>query len=205
MPASNLPFRVLVITDRRVAKVHGGLVPAVEECLRHGGEGVAVMLRDKDLPTPERQVIAERLRPICRAAGALLLIHGDPGLAARVDADGIHVPDSPAGRDLLSRADSNWVLGASCHSHEGLTDARAAGAHYATLSPILPSPGKGSPIGFGALNTPVDLPVFALGGLGATHADLVRGAGGAGVAGIRAFMGAGDVAGAVRSCREAFA
>ena len=163
------------------------------------------MLRDKDLPTPKRQVLAERLRPICRAAGALLLIHGDPGLAARVDADGIHVPDSPAGRDLLSRADSNWVLGASCHSHAGLTDARAAGAHYATLSPILPSPGKGPPIGFGALNTPVDLPVFALGGLGATHVDFVREAGGAGVAGIRAFIGAGDVAGAVRSCREAFA
>ena len=205
MPASNLPFQVLVITDRRVARVHGGLVPAVKKCLRHGGSGVAVMLRDKDLATTERQEIAERLRPICRAAGALLLIHGDPRLAARVEADGLHVPDSPAGRELLSQADSNWVLGASCHSHAGLADARDAGAHYATLSPILPSPGKGSPLGFGALRAPVDLPVFALGGVGAAHADIVRRAGGAGVAGIRAYLGVGDVAGAVRSCREAFA
>ncbi len=205
MPASNLPFRVLVITDRRVARVHGGLVPAVEACLRYGGEGVAVMLRDKDLPTPKRQVIAERLRPICRAAGALLLIHGDPGLAARIDADGLHVPDSPAGRELLAKADSNWVLGASCHSHDGLTDAQAAGAHYATLSPILPSPGKGPPLGFGALKTPVDLPVFALGSVGAVHSDIAMEAGAAGVAGIRTFLGAGDVARAVRSCREAFA
>lgn len=131
-------------------------------------------------------------------------MHTDVELARAVGADGVHVADTEDARRLLDEADDDWILGASCHGRASLRAAATAGAHYATLSPILPSPGKAAPgheLGFDALEGPWPIPVLALGGLGPQHYRTARAAGAWGIAGIRAFL-TGDVAQAVRSCQE---
>jgi thiamine-phosphate pyrophosphorylase len=205
LPASSpLPFTVLLVTDRRATSLP--LPEAVARALGGDGRGVAVLLRDKDLPQPERAGLARALRRVTTDVGARLLVHGDVALARAVGADGIHVADDPDARALLAEADSDWILGASAHSACGVHEAAACGAHYATLSPILPSPGKAAPgqeLGWGALRGPWPVPVLALGGLGPASLPTALQAGAWGIAAIRAFLDPDTGAAAVRSCREA--
>lgn len=175
----------------------------VARALEGASESVAVLLRDKDLDAPPRSDLAVQLRRVTRDAGVRLLIHGDLALARAVGADGIHVSDAAHERARLADADPAWLLGASCHDEAGIADAARGGAHYATLSPILPSPGKGPALGLDALRGPFPLPVLALGGVGPAEAGAAVQAGATGVAGIRAFLAADDPAGAVRSALEA--
>lgn len=184
---------LLLITDRRVAPV----VASIRAALAGGGDNVGVLLRDKDLPRPERARLAEALLPLCEAAGAVLLVHGDVDLARSLGC-GLHLPDGAAPRPPLP------LVGVSRHSARGLSASRAF--DYATLSPVLPSPGKGPALGwerFAGLARSAPLPCLALGGLGPAHAATARAHGAAGLAGVRGWLAADDPAGAVRSTREA--
>ena len=204
MPASDpLPFRLLLITDRRSCR--SPLPEQVARSLDGDGAGVAVLLRDKDLAPGPRASLAERLRRVTDDVGAKLLIHGDLALARAVGADGLHASDDATGRQLLRDAGADWLIGASCHGPTGVHDAARAGARYATLSPILPSPGKAEPgeeLGKQALGGPFPVPVFALGGMSAVSCAEALAAGAWGIAAIRAFLDPVHGAAAVRSCRE---
>jgi len=195
------PPRLLLITDRRCVPAGRTLPEQIARALVGAPAEVAVLLRDKDAEDIERRRLAEDLRTVTADANVRLLIHGDLILADAVGADGVHVADDAAARARLADADPTWLRGASCHGAASLADA-AQVAHYATLSPILASPGKGAPLGLDALDGH-PLPVLALGGIGPSAAgDAVR-AGAWGVAGIRAYLAAADPAGAVRSTLEA--
>lgn len=173
------------------------VVESVRVALAGGGDGVGVLLRDKDLPRTERARLAEALLPLCEAAGAVLLVHGDVELARSLSC-GLHLPDGDAPRPSLP------LVGVSRHSAQGL--AASGDFDYATLSPVLPSPGKGPVLGwerFADLARSAPLPCLALGGLGPAHAAIARSHGAAGLAGIRGWLAADDPAGAVRSTREA--
>ena len=206
MRGSNGIFSVLLITDRRAVPDGTDLLSQVERALDGDPEGLAILLRDKDLPFSDRASLGEPIRRAAADAGVPFLVHGDVALTRALAADGLHVQDSAAARSLLQNADTSWILGASCHSPTGIADAANAGAHYATLSPICPSPGKaapGSQLGFGALAGPWPLPILALGGITPGHAAQAQASGAHGIAAIRAFLGAEDPASAVRSCLEA--
>jgi thiamine-phosphate pyrophosphorylase len=93
-------------------------------------------------------------------------------------------------------------LGVSCHDPSGLRRAADGGADYATLSPVFDSPNKGPALGierFAAFARAAPLPVFALGGVQARHAEQLRAAGARGLAVISAVFGAADPAAAVRA------
>lgn len=206
MPGSDRLFSVLLITDRRAVPDGTSLLSQIQRALEGAPAGLAILLRDKDLPFAERATLGAPLRRAAAEAGVPFLVHGDPALTRALGADGMHVPDSAAARSSLGFADESWVLGASCHSAAGIRAAAEAGAHYATVSPILPSPGKssrGSELGFAALTGPWPVPVLALGGITPSHAAQARASGAHGIAAIRSLLGAEDPAAAVRSCLEA--
>lgn len=128
----------------------------------------------------------------CRAAGAALLLHGDPSLLDAVPADGIHLPARRL-RELSRRpvADDLW-FSASVHDADELRCAEALDADFVTLSPVLPTlshPGAAT-LGWGGFAALVEravLPVYALGGMTPADIETAWHAGAQGVAGMRGF------------------
>jgi 8-oxo-dGTP diphosphatase len=151
-----------------------------------------VQLRAHQLPDSAFAALARRAFPLCRAAGARLLLNRNPALVAGLPCDGVHL-STPALRRLSARPVApSRLVGASCHDAEELDLAQRLGLDYALLSPIKATDSHpAAPAlewsGFSSLVEPVCLPVYALGGLGSD--DLVQcfAHGGQGVAAIRAL------------------
>ena len=160
---------------------------AAAERLPRGG---AIVFRA--FGAPDAEGVARRLRAIARRRGLKLLIGADARLAARVGADGVHLPERLAHRALRIKASRpGWIVTAAAH---GLAAARRAarfGADAVVVSPVFPSrsPSAGRPLGvrrLAGIARRAGLPVYALGGV--TH-ETARGLLGAGVVGIAAVEG----------------
>ena len=199
------PPGLLVLTDRRMAAGAGhDLVEVVAAVVDAGAP--AVLLREKDLPRDDRHELAVRLRTA--AAGAALVVAGDPELARAVGADGVHLAASdPSPGDSAAGL---WI-GRSCHTPGELIATAAGGvAAYATFSPVFASkskPGYGPALGVDGLaagcravaGVASPLAVYALGGIGPAQAGACLAAGAAGVAVMGAIMRADDPHGIVRA------
>jgi thiamine-phosphate pyrophosphorylase len=178
-----LPARLLLVTDCHQA------ARLLEEIV---GEAVAagvrwVWLRDRDLTPAERRALAQRLLTIVRARGACLSVGGDVELAADIAADGVHLPANMSVAAARERLGGRALIGVSAHGAADIAAAAAAGADYATLSPIFSTaskPGYGPALGLDALVRAAAraLPVIALGGITADRAEACWRAGAAGIA-----------------------
>jgi 8-oxo-dGTP diphosphatase len=149
-----------------------------------------VQLRAKTLPDQALRALAGESLALCREYGARMLINGAPDLVEALGADGVHL----TGRRLASLdrrpLDAGYLVGASCHSAQELSQAVRLGLDFAVLSPVLPTAShpEAQPLGwarFGELVEGVPLPVYALGGVGAGDVSEAWGHGAQGVAGIR--------------------
>ena len=193
-------IRLYLVTDRRLVP---DLVAAVRAALLALPPGVAaVQLREKDLPAVSLLDLAARLLPICRAASAPLLINDRVDVARVAGADGVHLPSRglpiAQARALLG---PHRLVGISCHAPDEIAAARRDGADFALFGPVWDSPGK-SGCGILALKEAVrasPLPVLAIGGVTAGTASRAIEAGAAGVACIRAVLGAADPGAAARA------
>jgi thiamine-phosphate pyrophosphorylase len=185
---------VIVFTDRRQAR--RPLVDVVAAALDGGAR--LVVLREKDLPDDERAALARQLHAAVAPAGGRLLLAGPtPG------PDGVHLSAADPRPSIVA-----GIVGRSCHNAGELA---AAGADYATLSPVFPTrskPGYGPALGIDGLAAAVtavpDLPVYALGGIESPEqAAACVAAGAAGVAVMGAVMRAADPAALVASLTRA--
>ncbi len=192
---------VLVITDRHQSRLP---LPALAAAVFEGG-GRWLLLRDKDLAQAERVALGRRLTEIAAPHGARVLMSGDVEAAIEAGAAGVHLPrdgDPGAARARLGPA---ALIGLSAHDLGEAERAAAAGADYATLSPIFASPSKpgyGPSLGLEVLSAAaaaVGLPVLALGGVTAARARGCLAAGAAGVAVMGEVMRAEDPAAALRA------
>lgn len=161
-----LPARLLVVTDRHQASA---ALPVVVSALLDAGVRW-IWLRDRDLPGHERHDLAMELCGLTRTAGATLSIGADVGLAAAVEAPGVHLRQAADVAEARRRLGRRCLVGVSAHSVEDVRDARDAGADYATVSPIFASaskPSYGPELGTDALRDAATfgLPVVALGGV----------------------------------------
>lgn len=197
------PPVVHLITDRRLVQDLPGRAAVALAGLPPGA--VALHLREKDLGGRELLALARALVAVCRAHGQRLLVNDRLDVALAAGADGAHLPAAGVpvadARRLLGPA---ALVGVSCHSSADVARALAGGASYATFSPVYDTPSKrayGPPLGIPALREAarLGLPLVALGGVTAARAPEVRAAGAAGVAAIRAWLGGGDPAAAVRA------
>lgn len=188
---SRLPARLLVVTDRHQACKP--LPELVEELLDAGVRWI--WLRDKNLPAEARRALARDLAQRAARYGATLTLGADVALAAEVGA-GVQLgaqDDVAAARQSLGRC---ALIGVSAHSPAEIAAAQAAGADYATLSPIFASsskPGYGPALGLDALRaaSAAGLPILALGGVTAGNARACRAAGSAAVAVMGPMMRGG--------------
>ena len=165
--------------------------------------GIAVHLREKDLPGLDLLTLARAVGDACHSAGQLLLVNDRLDVALASGADGVHLPAAgvaPAeARRLLG---AGRLVGVSCHGAEDVRRALDGGADYATFGPVFDTPSKrayGAPVGLAALasSTAIGLPLVALGGVDRGNAAEAMAAGAWGVAAIRAWLGAPDPSRAV--------
>jgi thiamine-phosphate pyrophosphorylase len=134
-----------------------------------------------------------RLKAIARARGLRLLVGADARLAARIGADGLHLPERAAGEARSARrSHDNWIVTCAAHSLAAARRAAQAGADAAVVSAVFASrsPSAGPPIGplrLAGLTRQAGLPVYALGGISDATAGRLRAAGLIGLAGVDGF------------------
>jgi 8-oxo-dGTP diphosphatase len=196
MPAADVP----VVTALRLPDSYlvtpspgtdpGAFLAALSASIDAGVELVA--LRAKELPPAELVSLSRQVADICRAGGARMLINGDPALLDASGADGVHL-DSASLMAAKSRPipAAAW-LAASCHDARELDHAARIGVDFAVLSPVAATPthAQALPLGWGRfqrLVERVNLPVFALGGMGSEHLGAAWNHGGQGIAAVRAL------------------
>jgi thiamine-phosphate pyrophosphorylase len=191
-----------LITDRRLVADLPARALAALRGLRP--RMAAVQLREKDLGGKALLGLAVALRRACHEAGQLLIVNDRIDVALAAGADGVHLPaDGVPVEEARRLLGAGALIGRSCHSLADVEAARAAGADYATFSPIHDTPSKrqyGAPLGIPALReaATAGLPLVALGGIDPQNARDAREAGAVGVAAIRAWLVGEDPAGAAR-------
>lgn len=136
---------------------------------------------------------AERLRTATRERGMSLLIGLDAGLADRVGADGLHLPERAIqAAYALSGRRPDWILTGAVHSVQAALAARDLDA--VVLSPIFPAGGESSAkpaLGRNSLARASEgrTRVIALGGITAGNAGGLQGSGVYGLAAIGGIAG----------------
>jgi thiamine-phosphate pyrophosphorylase len=165
--------------------------PDPEAIARRLPRGATIVLRSFGAAGAEAQ--GARLLAIARKRGLTLLVGADAGLAARLGADGVHLPERLAHRARrLKAAHPCWLVTAAAHSTLAARRALAQGADAAVVSAIFPSRSASAGAPMGAVRLAILVrrakgPVYALGGVDNKTARRLRGAGLVGLAAVDAF------------------
>ena len=106
-----------------------------------GGDVACVQLRLKDTNDADVLRIGAALKPIVQAVDAAFILNDRPDLAAKLDADGVHVGQSDASyaeaRAALGR---DRIVGVTCHDSRDLAyEAAEAGADYVAFGAFHPT------------------------------------------------------------------
>ena len=171
------------------------LVDAIEAAIE-GGVNM-VQLRDHVSTVRAKTKLATAVLDVTRDR-AVFVVNGDPELAAQIGADGVHLPEAamPVSR-VRQIAGLSVLVGRSVHSTFAAKSAAAEGADYVVAGTVYPSPthpggrASGTAIIRDIVGV-VDLPVIGIGGIDASNAARVMGAGARGVACISAILAAKD-------------
>ena len=170
-----------------------------------------VQIREKDLCGAELAALAsEAVRAV--QGRASIFVNDRLDVALTVGASGVHLGES----SLPVESVASWVkthalrgflVGVSCHSFDTARGAEGSGADYIVFGPVFETPSKrayGAPQGLARLEKvckQVRIPVLAIGGVTLANAPACLAQGAAGVAAIRLFQEAGDMAAAVAALR----
>lgn len=212
------------VTDRRslvaleTAQTGGVLLQKIGAAAAAGVDWIQI--REKDLSGKECSSLArETLRLVKNSeakprAPAQILVNDRVDVAFATQANGVHLGEkSLLPEDVRRLAESlnpkmDFLIGVSCHSLEAAKAAERAGADYLFFGPVFATPSKeayGEPQGIDRLAgvcRAVTLPVLAIGGTTLENAPACISAGASGIAAIRLFQDAPDVATVVRVFRK---
>jgi thiamine-phosphate pyrophosphorylase len=205
------------VTDRRTLPLaspdsrEAQLVENIRTAIAAGIDWIQI--RENDLQTRPLLNLVTAAVAASRASSAAsrvrVIVNDRLDIALAAGASGVHLGESsvPVGPLRELRRPPDFVVGASCHSRESAVEAEKNGADYVIFGPVFATPTKahfGPPQGLLRLAhvcQSVRVPVLAIGGITPeTFASCVE-AGAAGVAAIRLFQAAGDLAAVVRALR----
>jgi len=211
------------VTDRQLLTGAGedareNLLNKIEAAAAAGVDWIQI--REKDL---SGKVCAELTRDALqrvaksfasRTTAVKILVNDRLDIALSEGAGGVHLSESglplPEVKQLaksLGRL-KDFLAGKSCHSLEAAKSAEESGADYIFFGPIFATPSKaafGAPQGLkrlAAVCRAVSIPVIAIGGITLANASGCLDAGASGIAAIRLFQDASDIAAVVTSLRK---
>ena len=130
-------------------------------------------------PATDDQIISvsSELLETCRKHRAKLIIHRNPELAMRINADGVHLQKgSVCPKVVRNTFGDKLLIGYSSHSMDEVTYAEEVGCDYAFISPVSPSISKQDgrpPLELSQLCEILEvsnIPLFALGGINSKNA-----------------------------------
>jgi thiamine-phosphate pyrophosphorylase len=162
--------------------------PDPEAVARRLPQGAGVVFRAFGAPDAVERGV--RLRTVTRAGGLTLLVGADAGLAARIGADGVHLPERLAWRARrLKAAHPRWIVTAAAHSTIAARRALAAGADAVVVSTVFASRSASAGPPMGAVRTAllvrrVSGPIYGLGGIDNKKARLLKDTGLIGLAAV---------------------
>lgn len=147
-----------------------------------GGDVAAVQMRLKDVPDREVLRIGSLLKPIVQDAGAAFIVNDRPDLAARLDADGVHVGQADATyAEARATVGKEKIVGVTCHDSRHLAmEAAEAGADYVAFGAFYPTATKtpktrADPEILEIWQETMETPCVAIGGITVDNAEtLVR-------------------------------
>ncbi len=153
---------------------------------------------------------ADALLPLCREAGTPLIINDHPEVAARTDADGVHVgQDDPITPEVREVVGTRALVGRSTHSLDQAALAAAdPGVDYIGFGPLFSTPTKPDypPIGLAEIaavhRDHPGLPIFCIGGVKLENLDEVLRAGARRVVIVSGILQAADVEAYVREAKN---
>jgi thiamine-phosphate pyrophosphorylase len=105
-----------------------------------------IQLRMKNEPSDEILKTAERLRKITAGSASLFIINDSPEIAAKVNADGVHLGQDDMPYDKARKiVGPDSVIGLSTHSPAQTSAACALKPDYIGIGPVFPTPTKANP------------------------------------------------------------
>ena len=182
-----------------------------------------IQLREKDLSGRECSSLTRKaLRFAADSESSTgrrtrILLNDRLDLALATKAGGVHLGEKSLPPEEVRRLvkslhrEEDFLIGVSCHSLEAAKTAESGGADYLIFGPVFATPSKaayGAPQGLhrlAAVCQAIALPVLAIGGITVENASDCLSAGTAGIAAIRLFQDAPDMAAVVRVLRTALA
>ena len=199
-------FDLLCVTDRALCQASFlDRVAAIA-----AAQPAGIVLREKDLPEDQYQALAAQALEICQRAGVPCILHTYVSAARALGAAAIHLP-LPLLRGLSEAEKAVFsTIGASCHSVEEAREAASLGATYLTAGHVFATgckpglPGRGLAF-LAQVCAAVDLPVYAIGGVGPEHIPALAQAGAAGGCVRSPLMTCPDPGAYLRQWKEAAA
>ena len=149
--------------------------------------------------------LAARSAALARGTETRVLVNDRADIARAAGCEGVQLTTRSLEASVVRRAfGPDFLVGVSTHSLAEAHAARDGGADFALFGPVFDTPSKrayGPPLGLAALGDTAralsPFPLLAVGGINAGNARSVLEVGAAGVAAIRMFTEAEDLAGTV--------
>ena len=147
-----------------------------------------IQVREKNISLNELKIFSKEIIEICKPNNIKVIINSDIKLAYEIKADGVHLTS----KDLLSIKEKpkNLIISASCHNKEEVNLAEKLKINFVVLSAVKKTLSHSNikPIGwdkFQELVNQVNIPVYALGGLGVDDYEVAIDNGAIGIASQR--------------------
>ncbi len=194
------------VTDRMWLGEGQTLAQVTEDVLKNGA--TFLQIREKDLDDDAFLTEAKKLHTLCEHYHVPFVINDSVEIALACDADGVHVGQSDImGRNIRDLIGPDKILGISAATVETAQAAQAAGADYIGVGAVFTTSTKKDATALTMeqlreICEAVNIPVVAIGGIGADNILQLSGSGVDGVAVVSAIYGQSDPGAATRRMLE---
>ena len=176
------------------------LYEQVEKALKGGA--TFIQLREKELDEEHFMEEAVALKELCHKYHVPFVINDNVRIAKDMDADGVHV-----GQSDMEADDVRKILGVSAQTVEQAVLAEKMGADYLGVGAVFSTSTKkdaadASKETLKAICEAVNIPVIAIGGIGADNILSLQGSGICGIAVVSAIFAAKDIEAATKVLKD---
>ena len=173
------------------------LYEQVEKALKGGA--TFIQLREKELDEEHFMEEAVALKELCHKYHVPFVINDNVRIAKDMDADGVHVGQSDMEADDVRKIlGEDKILGVSAQTVEQAVLAEKMGADYLGVGAVFSTSTKT----LKAICEAVNIPVIAIGGIGADNILSLQGSGICGIAVVSAIFAAKDIEAATKVLKD---
>ena len=167
-----------------------------------------VQLREKNLDEKSFLDEALEIQKLCRKYNIPFIINDNVEIARKINADGVHVGQSDMkAKNVRAILGEDKILGVSAQTVEQALLAEKEGANYLGVGAVFPTGSKedAEDVSLDTLKeicSAVNIPVVAIGGIGANNVSKLENSGISGIAVISAIFAADDIESATKDLKE---